>query len=383
MGVYMKTVLDFLGRAASRLDKWLLLFCISVSAVSLVLLYGALESGYKDLLNISARHMAVQGAAIALGVLCALALSLMDYQLLRKLSFLHVPLTYLLMLLTFWIGVGVPARPDDKRWLVLPVLDVWLQPAELLKISFVVIFALHIAKLEETINRPLHLLTLLAHAAVPILLVHFQGDDGSALMLLLIAVVMLFCGGLGWRYVAAGVFGAAAAIPILWNYVLEDFQKTRLRTLFEQSSADPLGNYYQQHRAMMALANGGTTGVGLFGQHIYVPEMHTDFAFAFFCECFGFMGALGLLALMMVLCFKVLYDARFAKDRFGALICAGVFALILFPCVINVAMCVSLMPVIGNPFPFLSYGGSSTVSNYVAVGLVLSVYGHGKRELFS
>jgi rod shape determining protein RodA len=287
------------------------------------------------------------------------------------------------MLLTFWIGVGVPARPDDKRWLVVPVIDIWMQPVELLKISFVIIFALHIAKLGDSINRPPHLLGLLAHAAIPILLVHFQGDGGSALMILLIAAVMLFCGGLAWRYIVAGIVGAVAAVPIVWSYVLADFQKTRLRTLFDQSGADPLGNYYQQYRAMIAIANGGATGVGLLGDHIYVPEMHTDFAFAFFCQCFGFMGALGLLTLMILLCFKVLYNARSAKDSFGALICEGVFALLLLPCCINVAMCISLMPVIGNPFPFLSYGGSSVVSNYVAVGLVLSVYGSKQREMFS
>lgn len=375
----MKLIRRVIAEYIRETDKFLWALCILVSGISVLLLYGALESGYEALLDISYRNLFVQCAAIGLGLLCVLILSKIDYHFMRKMWMIHVPATYLLVLLTFFIGTGAAARPDDKRWLILPFVDVWLQPSELLKISFILIFAYHIIQCGDSLNKLVNILFLCAHAALPVVLIHFQGDDGTALLIATIAVTMLCLAGLNWKYIVLGIAAIAALIPVGWLYVLSDFQKERIMVLINQAEADPLGPYYQQYWAKVAIAMGGTTGIGLLDvKHTYVPEMHTDFIFSFLCESFGFMGALGVLVVMLAMCLKMLNSSSRSKDTYGSLVCIGVFAMILFQFIINVGMCLSIVPVIGNTFPFLSYGGTSVITNYLGIGLVMSVFMHRK-----
>jgi rod shape determining protein RodA len=379
----MKFLLGKIRDYIKNTDKWLWGLCFVLSGIGVVLLYGILQTGYAPLLDISRRNLFVQCAATLLGLFVAFILSLIDYRFLLKTWVVHMPLAYVLMILTFFFGFGAAERPDDKRWLLIPFINQQIQPAELFKISFILAFALHIYKLGDSLNRLAGIASLAVHAAVPVLLIHFQGDDGTALLTAFIAVTMLFVAGVKWRYFALGAVGVGAAVPLAWLYIMDDFQKDRILTLINQATADPLGTYYQQYQAKVAVAMGGVTGVGLTGaKHVYVPEMHNDFVFSFLCESFGFMGALGVLTLMLFLCFKIFYNGCRMEDRRGTLICSGVFATILFQFCINVGMCLSVMPVIGNTFPFLSYGGSSVLSTYLAVGLALSVYMGQKRDLF-
>ncbi|MDL2233129.1 FtsW/RodA/SpoVE family cell cycle protein [Ruminococcaceae bacterium OttesenSCG-928-L11] len=370
-------------RYYQKTDKFLWLLCFLAAGISLVLLYGILQSGYNAYLDISNRNLLVQAAAFGLGAVGAVVISLIDYNFVKKLWYLHSAAVYGLVLLTFFIGVGVAERADDKRWLVIPLININLQPAELLKLSFILTFALHISKLEENLNRLSSILTLVAHAAIPVLLIHFQGDDGSALLIAGIAVTMLFFAGIRWYYIAGAAAMAAVATPFLWMYVINDFQKTRILTLIHQATADPLGDYYQQYQAKVAIAMGGATGVGLTNtKHIYVPEMHNDFIFSFLCESFGLMGALGVLLLMTAICLKLLYNSSLADDKYGACVCVGVFAMFAFQIIINIGMNLSLLPVIGNTFPFLSYGGTSAATSFLAFGLALSIYMRRKSDLF-
>jgi len=364
-----------------RVDKWLWLCCLAVSCTSVILIYGILQTDYVHLLRLSGRSLVIQAGAIALGIVGALIISIIDYQTLDRLWVIHVPIAYILTILTFFIGVGASGRPDDKRWLIIPIVDVWLQPSEILKISFILFFAYHISKVKDSVNNPLMLLSLLVHAAVPVLLVHFQGDDGTALLILFIAVTMLFMAGISWKYIVPACVALVAVIPIIWNFVLDDFQKGRILILF-QAEPDKLGDYYQQYQSKVTIALGKVFGIGLISdQHQYVPEIHNDFIFAFLCESFGFVGAVALLAVMTFMCIRLLRNCLNATDTFGTQICAGICGMIFFQFVINVGMCLSLLPVIGNTFPFLSYGGSSMLSNYLGIGLALSVSMKQKKNL--
>lgn len=194
---------------------------------------------------------------------------------------------------------------------------------------------------------------------------------------------MLFAAGVSWKYVAAAVVAAVAAAPLAWNYVINPDQKQRILALFDPN-ADLLGGLYQQYNAKLAIGSGQIWGKGLFGvSHQYVPKVHNDFILAFIGESFGYVGCLAVIALFGALCCKMLHNARRAEDSLGRLICVGVFTLISAQVFVNVGMCLMVLPVIGITLPFLSAGGSSVLSIYLGLGLVLSVYMHTSRNLFS
>lgn len=167
------------------------------------------------------------------------------------------------------------------------------------------------------------------------------------------------------------------------TYVVNPDQKQRILALFDPN-ADLLGGLYQQYNAKLAIGSGQIWGKGLFGvSHQYVPEVHNDFILAFIGESFGYVGCLAVIALFGALCCKMLHNARRAEDSLGRLICVGVFTLISAQVFVNVGMCLMVLPVIGITLPFLSAGGSSVLAIYLGLGLVLSVYMHTSRNLFS
>jgi len=380
----MKTFFSHVSEYIRNTDRWTWLLCLVLSGTSLIMIAGILQSGYAELLNINTRTFQVQCVAIAFGIICAIVLSRIDYLSLIRLWKLHVPFSYLFVFLTFVIGTGVPERVNDKRWIKVPFAGITIQPAELLKISFILILAYHLYKVHDRINQPLTVLGLCLHGAIPVVLIHFQGDDGTAMLFASIFLCMLFLAGISWKYIVAAVVWLIALLPVAWFFLLNNFQKSRIITLLNQSTADPLGEYYQQYRAKYAIASGGIRGKGIFvDSHIYVPEMHNDFIFAFLCESLGFMGGLAIICIIIALSFKILANGRLAQNLQGQMICAGVFAMIFFQSAVNIAMCLSLLPVIGNTLPFLSYGGSSVLTNYLGIGLALSVYMHSPKTLFS
>lgn len=379
----MKKMLRAVFGYFRQTDGWLWLLCLGLSGFSLVLLLGILDSGYATLLGISGRTLVVQAMATGLGVLCAVILSKIDYHTLTKLWKLHVPLAYAFVGLTFIIGTGTAARLGDKSWLALPG-NMTVQPAEFLKLSFILAFAYHIYMVHNEINRPQNVLALCIHGAIPILLIHFQGDDGSALVFAAIFVCMIFAAGVSWKYILPAGVAGIAAIPLLWFFLLNDDQKQRFIVLYDATAPDPRQLYYQQHYAKLAIGSGKIWGKGIFSDaHKYVPELHNDFIFAFIGESLGFVGALAVVVVITVLCVKLLSNAHVAEDLQGRLICVGVFAMISFQAIVNIGVCISILPVIGITLPFLSYGGSSVLASYLGVGLVLSVYMRNPKSLFS
>ena len=168
----------------------------------------------------------------------------------------------------------------------------------------------------------------------------------------------------------------------LWNFVLKSDHKNRIEVLLHPGT-DPEGLEYQQDLGLAALNKGGFLGIGLFGdknEYISVPEIHNDFILSYAGMVFGFVGAVGLLAILAYICLKILADSRIAKDNLGKFICMGTFGLMLAHCIMNIGMVLKVMPVIGIPLPFLSAGGTAMVSMYVAIGLVLSTYTHSNKK---
>jgi len=370
----MKKVWSAINGYMHITDKWLMLFCLVASALSVLLLTGLYNS---DLSNMT--RIVTQTGAVLIGLAAAIVISCMDYNILLKLWKIYLPLCLILVAATFVVG---KARGGDQAWLEFSLAgrSFSLQPSELLKISFITTMALHISKVEDELNRLPNVLLLCLHGGLHIVVINFQ-DSGTALIYAVIFLIMLFCAGIQWRYilVAAGV--AAAMAPILWNYVLSEYHRMRILIIFNPE-LDP--DYaYQQLRSAIALGTGGIEGTGLFaGKHVPVPEVYNDFIFSFIGESLGFMGCIGTILLLLAIALKVLYNSSIAKDTTGRFICIGVFAMISSQTIVNVGMCLGVMPVIGVTLPFLSCGGTAVLSMYIGLGLVLSVYSHSNTALF-
>lgn len=354
-----------------------------ISSLGIVIQYTLVNSNLSQTLGISNRIYVVQIGASAIGLLAALIISAIDYHMLAKLWKLYIPAALFLVLLTFIIGVQVDETIDDKAWLKLP-MGLTFQPSELLKICFILSFAYHLSKVKDQINRPLNVLLLGIHGAIPILLIHFQGDDGTAFIFACIFVVMIFSAGLSWKYIIPGIGCVVIALPLVWQYLLTDDQRKRFLSIFFAEYADPLGIDYQQSRSIISIGLGQLLGKGLLNDdYLYVPKMHNDFVFAFIGQSLGFVGTMILIALIAGICLRSLSCAREAYDPLGSYICYGFFAMFFSQCLINIGMCFRIFPVIGITLPFLSAGGSSIVITYLGVGLVLSVYMHRNKNIFS
>ncbi|MBQ4547046.1 MAG: FtsW/RodA/SpoVE family cell cycle protein [Oscillospiraceae bacterium] len=378
----MKKIRVFIKKYFTAVDKWLLFFCLSISAVGILCQYSLVESKQAATLQITERVALVQIIASLLGISAAIVISNIDYHFMTKLWKLYMPLSVFFVILTFFIGMQVDETIDDRAWLRLP-FGLTFQPSELLKICFIMSFAYHLSKVYGQVNKPANLVLLGIHGAFPVILIHFQGDDGTALIFGFIFLTMLFAAGLSWKYIVAAVPLVAAAIPIVWQYFLTQDQRTRFLAVYFTEYADPLGADYQQRLSRISIGLGQLQGEGLFqADYWYVPKMHNDFVFSFICQALGFVGALSVLSLLFGICFRCIIDAKNALDPLGAYICYGVFAMFFFQCIINIGMCISILPVIGITLPLLSAGGTSIAITYLGIGLVLSVHVHRRRNIF-
>ena len=376
----MKKIRELVKKYFSAVDKWLLFFCLSISTLGILCQYSLVNSNVASTLRITERVALVQVLASLMGIGAAIIISNFDYHFMAKLWKLYVPVSVFLVILTFFIGMQVDETIDDKAWLRLP-FGLTFQPSELLKICFILSFAYHLSRVYGQVNRPLNLLLLCLHGGFPIILIHFQGDDGTALVFAAIFAAMLFAAGLSWKYIIALLPVVAAAVPIVWQYFLTDDQRTRFLAVYFTEYADPLGTDYQQRLSRISIGLGQLQGL-FQDSYWYVPKMHNDLIFSFICQALGFVGALIVVALLCGICFRCIYDAKIALDPMGAYICYGVFAMFFFQCIVNIGMCISVLPVIGITLPLLSAGGTSIAITYLGIGLVLSVHVHRRRNLF-
>ncbi len=333
----------------------------------------------------SRRQFFVQLAAIAAGTIFAVIISLFDYETFGKRWYIIVAAVMIPVALTFFIGYA-PDGIGSKSWIRLPG-GMSLQPSEFLKLAFIITFAKHVSFLEDKVSTPLNVLLLGIHGAIPIGIIMVQGDDGSALVVAGIFAGMMVAAGIKWRYfIGVGVL-AGIALPVAYFAKLfKPYQISRIMVLFNPGS-DPNGVEFQQRHAKYAFANGKFFGTGLFKgpevQSRSLPEAYNDFIYAACGEELGLMGCLAILLLLIAICVRILRVASLSKDRFGMIICAGVFSMIAVQTVINVGMCLSLLPVIGITLPFFTAGGTSILCVFMGVGMVASVYSNrGKRTLY-
>lgn len=351
-------------------DKIILILTITASVYGIFAVFSA--TYYME----SYRRAVVQVAGLALGVVAAIIISIFDYEKLTKRWYLIAALGLIPVILTFFIGIA-PEGTDDKAWLDLGFTT--LQPSELLKICFAITFATHLKKIKPNINKLKYLIPLCLHGAFPVILIHFQGDDGTALVFAVMVLCMMWAAGVSWKYFLLAFMLGALASPIFFFFIMNDDQRERILSLFNPVK-DIQGIDYQQWRASMALANGGWKGQGFLQGDLTqagaVPEGYNDFIFVSIGEEFGFFGCIAVMILLAAICLRCIRVARICPNDAGKYICVGIFAMIFAQSVINIGMCTSVLPVIGVTLPFFSAGGTSLSCLFLGIGLVMSVYMH-------
>ncbi len=317
----------------------------------------------------------MQALCLILGILTACVVSLINYRsLATRWYFLALP-SFVLMLLTFTpLGYEVPGT-DDRNWLLLPMgsQNFLLQPSELLKIVFIVTFSHHIAILGDRIRKPLPLLGVCVHGALPILLIFLQGDDGNAFICIVLFAAMLIVGGLPLRYIIGGTVSLAVMIPLVWKQMSPD-KKTRFLCLF-QVDAYRNTTGWQQELSVTAIGSGGWHGVGyLQGGNDNLYARQNDFIFTVAGEEFGFIGAVAVLFLLSIVLLLLYRTARRSTEPTGRLLCMGLLILIASQAIVNVGMALRVMPVLGITLPFFSAGGSSLLTLFFGIGMAMSVH---------
>lgn len=359
--------------AREKIDIKLMLAAILAAIYGLLLITSAVKSSE------SKSNIIIQGAGIILGICCMLLLSAMDYQILLSLNKLIFGVYIFMLILVLFIGTGESV--GTVGWIALGPIHI--QPSEFAKIGFILTFSCHIAAVQDKINKISTILLLLLHICVPLGLILLQPDYGTSMVFIFIAIVMLFYAGLKLRYFLLAAGGFAAVSPLLWFFVLDEFQKNRIR-VFLNPETDPTGSGYNVIQSKLAVGAGEIWGKGLFNgtqiQLNYLPGKHTDFIFAVAGEELGFIGCLIVILLLSYIIFKIIKGATTVKSSAGGLICMGVAAMFIFQAFENIGMSIGIMPVTGIPLPFFSYGGSSILTSFLAMGLVLGIL--RRRENF-
>ena len=356
-------------------DLWLLISCVLTSIFGFIMVCSATKCNLKPDETLS-RDCIIMLIAIFIGIALCLFISYFNYEVFTKFWLLIGAVCLVSMILLFFIGSGPQERPDVHTWIKFKFFSI--QPSEFVKIGFIITFSVHLQKLKDKINHPLSILLLGIHALTPILLVIKTGDMGSALVFMLITVSMLFVAGVHWGYFLGGLGLVAATSPLIWMYVFSDIQKNRfLALLYPKQYPDII---YQQERALTAIGAGGISGQGLFKgvytQAGYVPEAQNDMIFSALAEELGFVGCFVALLLLSFISIRILSIGRKSREHSTNLICCGISTMIIGQVIINIGMCLMLLPCIGITLPFFSAGGSSNLSVYLGIGLVLSIYRH-------
>ena len=357
---------QFIGKIFKSTDKYLL--CIS----SLLAIFGMIVISSATHSMGSAKFVIVQLAAYLIGLGCMAVMTVIDFESFGNKTGYIYALGVLLLTVVLFLGTG--DEVGTRGWIRFG--GIGIQPAEIVKIGFILTLAKHVSRNEKHINSILPFIGLVVHAAVIIGMVLLQPDYGTAMVYIFIFICMVFAAGIYYRTVFCALAAFAAFLPVAWFFILQPFQKNRILT-FINPGLDPAGAGYHVIQSKIAIGSGGLFGRGLYNgpqtQLDILPEKHTDFIFAVIGEELGFLACIAVVVLLFSVVARCFIIASKTRSKYGKYVCIGVGAMILFQTFENVGMCIGVMPVTGIPLPFISYGGSSMITNMIAVGLVMSV----------
>ncbi len=356
-------------RILRSMDLVLIACILCLAILGMITLYAAVHQGGTDLWH---RQLIFWG----LGLLVFLFLCFVP---LRILGLSCWPLYMLALLLLILVPLLGDVQMGAKRWLDLGIIN--LQPSEIMKWALIFVMANWFATREARSVVDLSFALMLF--IVPAALIMNQPDLGTTIVILFASTAMLVAAGLPWRWFGMATIAAFATIPVLWHF-MHGYQKKRVLTLLDPQS-DPLGAGYHVIQSTIAIGSGGLFGKGFLqgtqARLHFLPEQHTDFIFSVLAEEGGFIAATLLLLLYAILIIRILVISQRAHSRFASLLCIGIASVFMLYIIVNIGMVSGLLPVVGLPLPFISYGGSALVTMMAALGLVMRVVIESKEEI--
>lgn len=375
----LRRIRELFNDVFRQADLVLLALCIGTSLFGILMIASATHYMH------TSKLVLVQAAALCIGAVLYIVVSQVDLNELAKYwkwIFL-VGVVFILLLAT---PLGIAGDTGNKAWLEFPFLPVKVQPAEIVKLTFILVLSKQLVWVKEHWGlRSLRSVAFLGgHLLLMVGLYYaISSDMGSALVYAFVFAAMAFVAGVAARWFVIALLGGGAAFYLLWELdKIPDYMKERFMVVFDHS-LDPLGAGWQQTRSLLALGGGKLTGQGLFhgiqtqGEYSgSLPFRYTDFIFSAIGEELGMLGCLAVLILLTAIIVRCLMVAKNARNTIESYVCVGVAAVLIFQTISNVGMCLFVMPVVGLTLPFFSYGGSSIVTLFAAMGMVSSVQSH-------
>ena len=366
----MHHYLDELKDFSKKGDMLLLVLCLIVSGFGIVVIASATSA---DKFGGNFKYIAIQLVATFLGVIMYAMVSSLDLDFLSEHRGAMVAFNCFLLLLL--IPFGTDNNTGNRSWLDFPLLPVMIQPAEICKITYIIIMASVMSSHQNRISHPVSVIHMCLHLLILVgLNMALSRDAGVSLIFVFIFIGMAFGGGvsLWWFALAIGLIGLC--LPILWPF-LGKYQQNRILILFDDT-IDPQGINERYHYKinLQSLTGGGLTGQGLFsgnrtqGGNLFAQ--HTDYIFSSIGEELGFFGCVLVMVLELTIIARCVYVGMQCPDYMRRLVCFGAASALMFQVMVNVGMCIGAMPVIGLTLPLISYGGSSVVTIYAMLGLV-------------
>jgi len=358
-----------------KIDWWLLLFSILLTISGILVLIN-LSLGSNDW-----SFFWRQIIFLIISFLVVIFLPLLDVRALKEGSLFIFTIYFISLCLLGGLFLFAPLIRGTRSWYALG--EITFEPVEIVKIVFILLFAKYFSQRHVELYQARHIILGGFYAFFPAILVFFQPDFGSAMILILLWLSMMLVAGIKRNHLLIILGIGFLAFLILWNFIFTPEQKERFIT-FLNPYIDPTGSGYHIIQAVIAVGSGGLFGKGFFepltqAKLGFLPEAHTDFVFATFSEIFGLAGIIVLFLIFALFFWRLFKMLKICQDNFSRLLVSGFIILVGAEVFINIAMNIALLPITGIPLPFLSYGGSSLLSLFIGVGIIESIRIHSQE----
>lgn len=351
-------------------DLYLITLALACSIYGIILIYSATLTVH------SIRYVLIQLAATIVGLIAFIVMSLFDLDAISGWWRIFFVLNILLQIPLFFM----PETNGQRAWIPLANGAISLQPGEIGKLLFIFTFSAHLSEIHERLNEWRGICALGLHTIIMMsVIILTSKDTGMAIQYFMIALIIMFAVGLAWKWVVGGLAIGLASLPILWNFILQDYQKLRILVLFEPTL--DVDTSRQTVNGQIAIGSGQMFGQGLtkgtMTQMNFVLEKRTDYIYAVAGEELGFVGSMLIIVLLVLLIGRLFYISYSSSTLFSSMLAVGIAGMFLFQTFMNIFMCIGLLPIMGLTLPLFSYGGTSVVTMYTALGIATGV---GMRE---
>lgn len=365
------------NKLLKNMDWGILICTVLLIVIGMVALYSSTQSSEFE-------ELKKQIMWLVISIPIVILIISLDYEMIADISQIGYGIILILLVLVLFT---TPVNGATSWFDIGPFS---FQPAEFAKIFVILLLAKGIVKVQKQdkndISKPLRLFLVLLIVAVPVLLIIKQPDYGTALAFLVATVFMLFVSGINKKYIIGAVLAVVVTVPLLYFFILPEHAKTRI-DVFLNPNLDPRGAGYNVIQSKLAIGAGQVFGMGVTkGNQTQLGFLYpktTDFIFSVIGEEMGFIISACVIVLYVVLITKAIYVAKTAKDDLGSYIAMGIAGIFMFHMVENIGMTMGLLPITGVPLPFVSYGGSSLLTNFVLVGLLLNISARRKKAIFT